>query len=293
MPNAIRILNDIPYGEARIGFNGGAGPLRTVTLKMDAYLPDPATDRPAPAVLLAFGGAFHRGSKENDAFPDAGNYGANTAMADYCRRFAAEGFACFSVDYRLAPADPDPGTTPVLKQPLAVPLSRVSQVREIMKLPPVTPETMAGIVEAAIDDVTAAARAVLARAGEFNVDPARLVLGGWSAGARCALYAAYAERVPCAGVIALSGTMMDVDIEAYLPRGTRHPPLLLFAAEQDVGYIRDGAAPMVQAMQARGCDATLATVPGRDHWYAAEAVTGGGATVQQTMRDALRRWTGV
>ena len=30
MPNAVRILNDIPYGQARIGFNGGAGPMRTV-----------------------------------------------------------------------------------------------------------------------------------------------------------------------------------------------------------------------------------------------------------------------
>ena len=43
-------------------------------------------------------GAFHRGSKDNDSFPAAGAYGPNTSMADYCRRFAAEGFACFSVD---------------------------------------------------------------------------------------------------------------------------------------------------------------------------------------------------
>jgi hypothetical protein len=33
-------------------------------------------------------------------------------------------------------------------------------------------------------------------------------------------------------------------------------------------------------------------VPGRDHWYAAEAVTDSGETVQQAMRAALRRWTG-
>jgi dienelactone hydrolase len=292
MPNAVRILKDIPYGEARAGFNGGAGPMRSIALKMDAYLPDPRPARPPPAVLLAFGGAFHRGSKDNDAFPDAGAYGSNTAMADYCRRFAAEGFACFSVAYRLAGDDPDPGTTPVLRRPDTVPLSRVAQVREIMRLPPITPAIMAGVVEAAIDDVTAAARAVHARAAEFGVDPARLVLGGWSAGARCALYAAYAERVPCAGVLALSGTMMECDIDAYVMPSGRPPPLLLVAAGQDVDYIRDGAGPMVEAMRTRGCDARLVSVPNRDHWYAAEAVTADGGTVQQALREALRRWTG-
>jgi predicted esterase len=137
-----------------------------------------------------------------------------------------------------------------------------------------------------------AARAVQARAGEFGIDPARLVLGGWSAGARCAIYAAYAERVPCAGVLALSGTMMECDIAAYASPDRRPPPLLLLAAGQDVDYIRDGAAPMVGAMRARGCDARLVTIPNRDHWYAAEATTSEGGTVQQAMREALRRWTG-
>ena len=291
MTDDVRVLRDVPYGVARVGYNRGAGPTTERVMAMDAYLPQPRPAHPVPALVLAFGGAFHRGSKENDCFPDAGAYGPNTAMAEYCRRFAREGIACFSVAYRLAPDDPDPGTTPVLTQPAAVPLSRVEHVREIMGLPPITPQSMADVVEAAIDDVTAAARAVVARAGEFGVDAGRVVLGGWSAGARCALYAAYAERVPCAGVIALSGTMADADIAAYLPAGAAHPPLLLITAEHDVGYIRDGAPPMVAAMRARGCDARHVAVPGRDHWYAAEAVTAGGPTVEQVLRDALQRWT--
>ncbi|MCA0304773.1 MAG: alpha/beta hydrolase fold domain-containing protein [Proteobacteria bacterium] len=287
----IRILRDIAYGTARVGYNGSAGPMTERVLAMDAYLPQPRPAQAVPALVLAFGGAFHRGSKENDCFPDAGAYGPNTAVAEYCRRFARAGFACFSVAYRLAPDDPDPGTTPVLTQK-AVPLDRVAQVREIMRLPPITPQAMAGIVEAAIDDVTAAARAVVARAGEFGVDPTRVVLGGWSAGARCALFAAYAERVPCAGVIALSGAMAEADIATYLPAGMAHPPLLLFSAEHDIGYIRDGAASMVAAMRARGCDVRHVSIPGRDHWYAAEAATADGPAVEAVLRDALRRWTG-
>lgn len=291
MSAPMRVLRDVPFTEARIGYAGGQGPMQRLTLCFDAYLPA-ASDRPAPALVMAFGGAFHRGSKENDSFPTAGAHGPNTAVAEYCHRFAAEGFACFSVRYRLAPEDPDPGTTPLLTNPHAVPLDRVAQVREIMGLPPITATAMAGIIEAAIDDMIAASRAVHDRAAEFGVDPARIVLGGWSAGARCALYAAYAERVPCVGVIALSGVMNADDIAAYVRPGRPHPPLLLVAADQDLGYVRNAAAPTLDALRAAGCDARGATVLGRDHWYAAEAMTETGLTVQDRMRDALRRWTG-
>ena len=284
-----RCIRDIAYGEAGIGHTGTPG---RKTLRMDAYLPDGASG-PVPAVVLAFGGAFHRGSKADDCFPTAGRYGANTAMAEYCRRFAAAGFACFSIDYRLAADDPDPGATPVLTRPDKVPLGRIAQVREIMGLPPTTPQQMAMVVEAAIDDMAAAARAVIARAGEFGVDPARLVLGGWSAGGRAAVYAAYAEGVPCVGVISLSGLMAPEDIAAHMPPGKAQPPLLMILAEEDVGYLVQDAPPMVQAMQARGCAARLLRVPGRDHWYAAEAATEAGLSVQQAMRQALRDWTGV
>lgn len=284
-----RVIRDIVYGQA--GIAHGTQP-RQVALRMDAYLPDGPAG-PVPAVILAFGGAFLRGSKEDDSFPTAGRFGPNTAMADYGRRFAAEGFACFSVGYRLGGDDPDPGTTPVLTQPEQVPMDRIRQVREIMGLPPATARQMADTMEAAIDDMTAAARCVIARAAEFGVDPARIVLGGWSAGARCALYAAYAERVPCVGVLALSGLIQPEDIVAHVTPGAALPPLLLVLAEEDVGSIRMFGPGMVTAMGERGCAARLVQVPGRDHWYAAEAMTDAGLTVQQAMRAALRDWTGV
>jgi dienelactone hydrolase len=285
----MRTLLDIPYAEAGIGHHGTPG-RRTMT--MDAYLPD-GTDGLVPAVVLAFGGAFHRGSKEDDSFPTAGSYGPNTAMAEYCRRFAAEGIACFSIAYRLAGDDPDPGTTPVLTRPEAVPIGRIAQVRVIMGLPPVDALWMAGVMEAAYDDMAAAARAVAARAAEFGVDPARIVLGGWSAGARAALYAANGEGVPCVGVIALSGLMQPEDVATHMAPGKPHPPVLLLAAEEDLPSVRDWAKPMAQAMRERGCAVRHLVVQGRDHWYAAEALTDVGMTVQQAMRAALLEWTGV
>lgn len=285
----MRILRDIPYAEAGIGHHGT--PRRT-TLRMDAYLPEGAAG-PVPAVVLAFGGAFHRGSKEDDSFPTAGRFGPNTAMAEYCRRFAAEGLACFSVSYRLAGDDPDPGTTPVLTRPDDVPVGRIAQVREILSLPPTTPRQMAGVMEAAIDDMAAAARAVAARAAEFGIDPRRMVLGGWSAGGRIAAYAAYADGVPCVGVLSLSGLMQVEDIATHVAPGRPQPPLLMVLAEEDIDYLREAGAAMVQALRERGCDARLVGVPGRDHWYAAEAMTDAGVPLQQAVRAALRDWTGV
>ena len=148
-------------------------------------------------------------------------------------------------------------------------------------------------MEAAIDDMAAAARAVAARAEEFGIDPGRMVLGGWSAGGRAAAYAAYADGVPCVGVLSLSGLMQVEDIATHVAPGQPHPPLLMVLAEEDIGYLRVAGMAMVEALRERGCDARLVRVPGRDHWYAAEAMTDAGVTLQQAVRAALRNWTGV
>jgi acetyl esterase/lipase len=283
---AIRILRDIPYAEAAIS-KGRA----TLTLAFDAYLPE--GPGPFPAVVLAFGGAFHRGTKEDDCFPTAGKHGPNTAQAEYCRRFAAEGFACFSIRYRLAGDEPVPGATPVLGNHATTPLDRIAVVRQIMGLPPTTPEAMALVMEAAIDDFAAATRAIAARAAEYGVDPARMVLGGWSAGARCALYAAYGEGVPCAGIIALSSLVQAGDIPRHLGGPGPYPPVQFISAEEDIGYLRpEPMAAQVAELRAAGVEVRHAIVARQDHWYPAEAMTSDGVTVQGVMRAALRRFTG-
>src|SRR5712691_2622858 len=100
----VRVIRNIQYGVA-----GGA------PLLVDAYLP--AAGGLYPAVVAIHGGAWWSGDKSE--------------WATSCRQLAAVGFACFSVNYRLAPRYPYP---------------------------------------AAVDDVTAATRWIRENADRYGVD---------------------------------------------------------------------------------------------------------------------------
>ena len=125
----------------------------------------------------------------------------NTPVAEYCRRFAERGYVCFSIDYRLIPEDPDPGTIPVLVNPDNVPRSRLDVVRRQMNLPPATSEMVANGIEAAAVDFTAAIGWVRANAVRLAVDASRIAVGGFSAGGRSAMHAVFARQAEAAAVV--------------------------------------------------------------------------------------------
>lgn len=286
----VRKIPDIVFGTARVGYNGGAGPMQGVALSLDAYLPETDDHRPRPALVLAFGGAFHRGSKEDDAFSDG--VGTSTAVAEYCRRFAALGVPAFSVEYRLAQADPEPPAESVLTEPEQIPMSRIDPVRVELGLPPTTALGMAGVMEAAFDDVANAVHFIKARAGQFGVDPARVVLGGFSAGGRCAMYAAYGKRIGVAGVVSLSGPLVPADTKAYLARGGDLPPLLLISGENDLDYVCAFTPDLERQFRSAGRPVHWVKLAGATHFYAAETIAGDGRTVFETIRDSLETWVG-
>ncbi len=259
---------------------------------IDAYLPALPARTPKPALLLAHGGAFHRGSKESDAFSDG--IGTSTAVADYCRRFADLGLPSFSVQYRLAPMDPEPGGEPVLTRPDEVPMSRISVLRAEMGLPPIEPRDMARAMEAAFDDVTEAVRFVKAHHTDYCIDPGRIVLGGFSAGGRCAAYAAYGKRVGVAGVFSISGPLMPADATAYLARshGLPLPPLLMISGERDLDYVCAFVPEVERQFRAAGRDVEWVPVPGATHFYSSESKTRDGRPVFEVIRDSITTWVG-
>ena len=100
-----KVLENVVYGKGVIGFSGEPTPRE---LLLDAYIPVHDEGRTLkPAIILAFGGAFHRGEKgdfhfSEDGASDLGDGGLLLGASP------GRGFACFSIEYRLTPEDPAP-----------------------------------------------------------------------------------------------------------------------------------------------------------------------------------------
>lgn len=106
----VRIERDVTYGEGAVGF--GTGGPDTRSLLMDVFLPGGvAPPGGRPALVLSHGGAYHRGAKERDEFEQGED--RNTPVHEYCERFAARGYVCFSIGYRLTQERPAPQPAPI------------------------------------------------------------------------------------------------------------------------------------------------------------------------------------
>ncbi|MEO8651326.1 MAG: carboxylesterase family protein [Hyphomicrobiaceae bacterium] len=279
----VRLISDVRFGVAGINHDGQQGAPAIRDLLMDVYTP--VADNEAarrPALILAFGGAYHRGSKEDDSFED----GRNTPIAEYCRDLASRGFVCFSLGYRLTSEDPDPGPVRVLSDPEGVSRSRVDYVRNLLGLRPATNRMIADGMEAAAADVATALRFVHDNVARFGVDPDRMTAGGFSAGGTSALYAVLGHGAPANGIIALSGRMEAPDIPRYM-RNAGQPPILQFVAENDLEHV-SRLTPVMQARSAEiGLRHRVFRVPGAGHFYPRSADVVGPDGRVSTVEDEI------
>ena len=252
---------------------------------MDIYQPSEggAAQGSRPLLVLAFGGAFHRGSKENDSFEVDGR--RNTAIAEYCEVFARRGFVCASVDYRLVIEDPDPDPPGAVENPSDIPRSRVDQVREQLGYPPATEEMLWRGIEAAANDLDKAVRYLSTNAERYGIDRRRIAVGGWSAGARTALNAAFAKGAPVRAAVSLSGYMACADLHRLVRPGRPAPAVFLAWGEHDLGYVAQ-QNPVIDAhLRSMGLRCVALRLPGATHFYERAASSGRlGAT---TLEDAL------
>ena len=85
----VEFIPDVKYGIGGVGYGAERGPARYRDLKLDIYRPRLEADQPRPALIMAFGGAFHRGSKGSEVFEGEN---PTTAVAEYCREFARRGY---------------------------------------------------------------------------------------------------------------------------------------------------------------------------------------------------------
>lgn len=260
----IRIERDVRYGEGAIG-HGTVKP-GTRPLLMDTYLP--ATDAPAggrPALVMSHGGAFHRGAKDKDEFEQGGS--RNTPVHEYCELYAARGYACFSIGYRLTQELPAPQVKPIKRNRQHVERGRIDYVRGLLGLPPATLEELLHGNEAACADVAAAFAFIHANAARWGIDRARMAIGGFSAGGFASAYATYAMGQPAAAVICLSAGMDVDDSEHYLREAAGRPPVLLFEGEDDLPSIPPRVGALASNATRAGLGVRHYRVPGKPHFY--------------------------
>ena len=176
-PNAIELgTAPLPGATAKESWHRQYGSLfaRNVTVAtLTPYLPDPSNASGA-AVVVAPGGGFRTLSMENE--------GSNVAKA-----LAAKGVAAFVLKYRLTQTPADmPAFEQSMRQMFSGTAARPPR--------PSTPEAMAAAIPPQLEDARAAFALIRRRAAEWRVDPNRIGMVGFSAGAMLTLTTALAGQ---------------------------------------------------------------------------------------------------
>ena len=181
------------------------------TLSLDKYeCPSAlAADSARPVMIFAFGGGFKGGDK------------AAQRYIPYFERLARNGFVVVSTDYRTLLGDVEP---------------------DRMATPAAFAQSLTQAIDTAVADFYTATRFVIERARTWNIDPARIVASGSSAGAITVLQAEYylanaaslSAALPdgfnYAGVVAFAGAVL----EREAPRWAKRPcPMMLFHGDAD------------------------------------------------------------
>jgi len=163
-PNAIELgTGPLPGATAPESWHSQYGSVfaRNVTVAtLTPFLPDPAKATGA-AVIVAPGGGFMTLSMENEGW-------------DVARALAAKGVAAFVIKYRLRPTPPD----------MAAFQQSMAQMFAGAARPPAgKPVDMTANLAPQIADARAAFALIRRRAAEWHVDPERIGMVGFSAGA--------------------------------------------------------------------------------------------------------------
>ena len=95
-----KVTPDVLFGQGKVLKDGKEA---MKDLFMDVYYPIEESSDPRPAIILTYGGSFHRG---NPRVPYVGIGSQSTTMSQYAMRYVEEGYVCFTISYRVAPDNP-------------------------------------------------------------------------------------------------------------------------------------------------------------------------------------------
>jgi len=292
----VSVQSDLVYGQGIVGASSAKPHARD--LKFDLYRPlaDGKPVAARPAVVLAFGGAFHRGTKGTARFEEDG--ASDSAMGDYCRAFAAAGYVCLSIEYRLVPEDPplpagldSASLLPkaMLKDPVAT--ARIDVVRGRMGLPLLddqSREQLWNTVLAASDDLASAVKFARGHAAQLGIDPDRIAIGGFSAGGMAAVNVAYGMGEPVQAVMSLSGGMGPFDLRKTAKAGMA--PGLFFMGQNDLEGVQQGTRVLLAMLGGAGVKTETAWMPGFGHFYPMGAPSLGADMTKLTLKARALRF---
>ena len=184
------------------------------TATLTPFLPDPAKATGA-AVIVAPGGGFLMLSMENEGWRVA-------------RALADRGVAAFVLKYRLKPT---PATMPQFEQAVAAMFASAGSATTRLR----PDQQVAGLADP-IADARAAFALIRARAGGWHIDPKRVGMMGFSAGAITTMATALAApELRPAFLAPIYGSMEAVPVRADAP------PLFAVLAADDPLFARKGS----------------------------------------------------
>ena len=274
-PEVVRyqVVTDVPYGEGKVLTDDTE---QTIQLTMDVYHPQEKADSPSPAIILVYGGAHHRG---NPRVKYTGFGSQTTSMSEYAMRFAEEGFVAFTIRYRVAPDNPVVSPyegfaeadleTDFFKTPEAIRQANV--IRDQMGLEALTIDTAVPVLKTAViagaEDLRTAVKHVKSSYEMYNIDPDRIALMGFSAGAVTAINVAYGMQESVAAVIANSGYPSVFNMERLLTAESNIPPLLVFMSQNDYAVVQIELPPFLHHLTKIGAEYSFNWVPSHGHFY--------------------------
>lgn len=262
-PFGVSVTTDIDYGDGII--DATTSPV-SADLFLDLYEPTGA-GVPAlkPGLVLVHGGAWLLGSKDSSTFessPGSGDF--NTPMHEYAAEFAKRGYVCVSIDYRKILDDPD--GTGLLSTGGADISDIVAFVQGLISgSVTVTDDQVRDALEAGAADTKKAIDWMIANAATYGIDPARIGVGGYSAGAFNAIWAAYGADASVAAVFSNSGGIGATN--TFFIDSPADPPIILFHGDTDsVNSVTESQTIHTQ-LETIGVPHQYFEMAGENHYY--------------------------
>jgi len=281
---------DVPYAKGLVTVDGK---VTERDLLMDVVQPTTPKAEQNPVVVMTFGGNFIRGGR-NDIYSVEG--AQTTTMRDYCKLFAKEGFTCVAIDYRLSLEEPvlsniGYSDNQLIEEELRIKAlhDRHNMIREGKRLDPLPDETpiVRNAIVAAAEDLYRAVDHLQMNAQQYGIDPDRIAVGGFSAGAMTSFNVAYGMNAPVKAVLANSGMALGFDVELASQTNENIPPALLHIGQYDLEPLVLSVQQVLPHYEQIGMNVDMAWVPGFGHFYPASAMALGSDVAREPLLERM------